>query len=138
MLLGHSHAYCPVTVTGRGDVTILQDLDEDDLPSFYRAADHLLCTSRWEGFGLAIAEAMACGVPALLPADLATARELVPGGETLYRDTAQLVSMLAGPCLPAPPLHETFDWDRNVATTLGVYGAMLTGRAHSGCEGGQR
>ncbi|MGH3565968.1 MAG: hypothetical protein ACRDRH_08030 [Pseudonocardia sp.] len=36
-------------------------ITSDHLPSFYRAADFLLSASRWEGFGLAIGEALAFG-----------------------------------------------------------------------------
>ena len=72
MLLGHAPPLCRIRVTGAaGDpITVLQDLPESDLPGLCRAADYLLSRSRWEGFGLAIAEALAVGTPALLPAGL--------------------------------------------------------------------
>lgn len=35
----------------------------EDLPAFLNAADVLLSTSGYEGFGLSVAEAMACGLP---------------------------------------------------------------------------
>lgn len=92
VLLGHAPALVPITVSGaEATVTILRDLHSDDLTSFYRAADFLLSTSRWEGFGLAIGEALACGTPVLLPADLGTAPELLAaGGGHTYRTTEDL------------------------------------------------
>ncbi|MBU6390045.1 glycosyltransferase [Patescibacteria group bacterium] len=38
---------------------------QSDLPSYYKTANLLLCTSRYEGFGLVLLEAAACGLPAV-------------------------------------------------------------------------
>ncbi len=38
---------------------------EDDLPALYSGADAFLCLSLYEGFGLPLLEAMACGTPVL-------------------------------------------------------------------------
>jgi D-inositol-3-phosphate glycosyltransferase len=130
ILLGHSGARCPVTLSGRNGrngPVILQDLDDCDLAGFYRAADWLLCTSRWEGFGLAIAEALACGTPALLPAGLGVAPELLAvGGGLTYQDIAHLARILA--IRPRPPgkLPAEFDWDANAEATLAVYHGLIT------------
>lgn len=122
VLLGHSRAFCPLTLTGDGDVTIVQDLDQPDVPGFLRAADWLLSTSRWEGFGLAIAEALACGTPALLPADLGTAPDLLAeGGGLVYEDHEHLSAILDRPDRPLGRLASRFDWDRTAAATLDLY-----------------
>lgn len=132
VLLGHSPAFCPVRVTGgnRSPLTVLQDLPEHAVPGLYAAADWLLSTSRWEGFGLAIAEAIAVGTPALLPADLGTAPELLAaGGGHTYRTTAELRQLLTGP-RPAGVLPARFDWEANTGATLARYRALLQrGRA---------
>jgi glycosyltransferase involved in cell wall biosynthesis len=130
VLLGHAPALSRITLAGTEDnVTILQDLPERDMPSFYRAADWLLSTSRWEGFGLAIAEALACGTPALLPAGLGTAPELLAadGGRT-YRDTGDLRAILAADGTPAGTLPAALDWDATAAATLHVYQSLRKGR----------
>lgn len=123
VLLGHAPALSPITLSGVEDtVTIVQDLPAEDLPGFYRAADYLLSTSRWEGFGLAIAEALACGTPVLLPADLGTAPELLvtDGGHT-YRTADDLRAILTTGAAPAATLPTQFDWDTAAATTLAIY-----------------
>ncbi|APU13092.1 glycosyltransferase [Actinoalloteichus fjordicus] len=122
VLLGHAPPLSPITLSGVEDtVTIVQDLPAEDLPGFYRAGDFLLSTSRWEGFGLAIAEALACGTPVLLPADLGTAPELLAaGGGHTYRTAADLRAILAD-VAPAATLPAWFDWDTAAAETLAVY-----------------
>jgi len=130
VLLGHSRAWCPVTTDGRKCPVILQDLDDADLPGFYRAADWLLCTSRWEGFGLAIAEALACGTPVLLPENLGTAPELLAaGGGRTYTCSDHLTQILATRPRPTGRLPMAFDWDANAEATLAVYRDLISAAA---------
>jgi len=49
----------------KGDVIFTGRLAEDDLLSLYQAADVFVDPSLFEGFGLQVAEAMACGVPVI-------------------------------------------------------------------------
>jgi glycosyltransferase involved in cell wall biosynthesis len=47
----------------RSRVDFLGMVPEDKLPALYRGAEALILTSLYEGFGLPVLEAMACGVP---------------------------------------------------------------------------
>jgi len=44
-------------------IKFLEDVQDDQLEGLYRGATALLCTSTFEGFGLPLLEAMACGTP---------------------------------------------------------------------------
>jgi glycosyltransferase involved in cell wall biosynthesis len=123
VVLGHAPALCPVGDTSR--LTIVQDLAAHDLIGAYRAADWLLSTSRWEGFGLAIAEAIACGTPVLVPAALGTAPELLATGAGIaYGDTDEIRDALTGP-VPAAHLPAQFDWDLNARQSLALYQELV-------------
>lgn len=112
-------------------MTVLRDLPETDLPSFYRAADFLLSTSRWEGFGLAIGEALACGTSVLLPAELGTAPELLSaGGGHVYRTAEDLRIILTAGHRPSGALPVVFDWDRTTTATLAIYRALREHPCH--------
>ncbi|MFI5492361.1 glycosyltransferase family 4 protein [Actinoplanes sp. NPDC051859] len=125
IVLGHGQVHYPVDLPD--DVLVCQDLDPSDVPAVYRAADYLLSTSRWEGYGLAIAEALACGTPALLPADLGVAAELLTPGVTgqVWADEAALLDLLD----TRPPLTgglpARYTWQANARATLAIYQALL-------------
>jgi glycosyltransferase involved in cell wall biosynthesis len=53
----------------------------DAIPEFYRTLDLLVCPSRYEGFGLAVAESMACGRP-VVATRTSSLPEIVKDGET--------------------------------------------------------
>lgn len=46
-------------------IVLLGALSEEELSDFYSSLDVFISTSRWEGFGLSIVEAMSCGVPVI-------------------------------------------------------------------------
>ena len=47
------------------ELLVMQGVPADDVPLWINAADAVLVTSEYEGFGLAICEALACNVPVL-------------------------------------------------------------------------
>jgi glycosyltransferase involved in cell wall biosynthesis len=69
-------------------VRFCPDVSDEELPSYLRAADLFVFPSqnRLEGFGLAVAEAMACGLPVVI-ADMPGVREVIePGKEGLLAE----------------------------------------------------
>ena len=74
----------------------------DDMPSFYKSLDIFLLSSRYEGFGYVLIEAMASRVP-VVAFDVKSTQEIVEHGETGYLvapmqvgDMADRVLELAG------------------------------------------
>lgn len=63
------------------DVVLLGTVDEDELAGWYHSADALCFPSIKEGWGLAVLEAMAAGLP-VVASDLAVFREYLVDGES--------------------------------------------------------
>ncbi len=117
----------------------------EDLPVLMSAADLFVFVSLYEGFGLSVLEAMACGTPIVasnvssLPEVVGEAGILVPPGDE-RAIAAAMAEVTADPklreTLGAQSLAraEGFSWRRTVEETLAVYRRALgdpAGRAPS-------
>ncbi len=111
-------------------------LPEDDLPLWYSAADVFVYPSAYEGFGLPVIEALACGVPTIttnassLPEAAGDAALLVPpdDSDALAECLAQLLGdphLQSDLALRGPKQAGHFTWRRAASETTNVYAHAL-------------
>jgi glycosyltransferase involved in cell wall biosynthesis len=103
---------------------------KDELARLYRGAACLVLPSRYEGFGLPVLEAMACGTPVVANPDPAL-RE-VAGDAAVYAEPGGLVEAIRRALadrdrLVAAGLERAslFSWDETARRTLAVYREAL-------------
>ena len=107
-------------------------LSDEELIRHYREADLLALPSRYEGFGLPVIEAMACGTPVLC--STASALREIAGGAAVLADPDDIDALARGmeALLLKPELASrlvqagfaraaAFNWERTAARTLDVY-----------------
>jgi len=126
---------------GLGDrVRFAGYVDDDELPLWYNAAAALVFPSLYEGFGLPIVEALACGTPVV--AARASSLPEAGGAAALYFDpsdadelAARLAEALDDDALIAhlrdagPAQARRFSWARAGQETAAVYDRALAGPA---------
>jgi len=113
--------------------------NENDLVRLYNAADVFTFPSFYEGFGLPVLEAMACGIPVV--ASNRTSIPEVVGEAGLLADPTNLSAMAQAlkEVLSDRALAETlsdrgiqraaiFTWDKTAAATGSIYGQLLNSR----------
>ena len=126
-----------VQVLGLGErVRFLGPVPEPDLPALYAAALAFVFPSRYEGFGLPVLEAMACGTPVAC-SNVSSLPE-VAGDAALFFDPddvpaiAQTIQRLLDEKALRADLRgrglaqaARFTWERTAAATLAVYRKLL-------------
>jgi glycosyltransferase involved in cell wall biosynthesis len=119
--------------SGLAELTVLTGfVPDEDLPALYSAADVFVFPSLYEGFGLPVLEAMACGTPVIttnvssLPEVAGPAAILVDPGDC--RELAAAVQRLAAdPALRREMSVKgtrqagSFSWEGTARRTLQVY-----------------
>jgi glycosyltransferase involved in cell wall biosynthesis len=88
----------PSSTSARPSASLTGFLNQSELPAAYVAADVLVLPSESETWGLAVNEAMACGLPAIVSDVVGCAPDLIEEGRTGFTfalgDTAQLAQRL--------------------------------------------
>ncbi len=123
-----------VGARGWGDVQVdgwLGRVSDSDLAALYRGARCLVYPSLYEGFGIPVLEAMACGTPVVTSRGGAT--EEVAGGAAVLVDPNDPAAVAAGIEEAASRRDELralgleraaqFTWERVAAETRAVYEA---------------
>jgi glycosyltransferase involved in cell wall biosynthesis len=138
----HSDIYQEVTDRGLlSDVIFTDYVPEPDLVLLYNAATMFAYPSVYEGFGLPVLEAMACGTPVVtsnvssLPEIAGDAALLVDPGDAAAISLAMarvLSDRELARHLSAAGVQRarSFSWERTALETLKIYGDVIGGSRH--------
>jgi len=119
------------------DVILLGYVPDRDLPGLYTAAKLFIYLSFYEGFGLPVLEAMACGTP-VLTSNTASLPEVVGDAgvmvspNNLQQIASEIVHIISDPELSIALSHKGlerasfFSIERNIRQTLDVYMELQT------------
>ena len=117
-------------------VTFLGPIPEADLPGLYAAAAVFVFPSLYEGFGLPVLEAMACGTPVAC-ADTSSLSEIADGAAELFDPySQQSIAAAMARLLSRQSLRDDlrrrgltraaeYTWERTARATLAVYRGHL-------------
>jgi glycosyltransferase involved in cell wall biosynthesis len=102
------------------NVTWLPDVSDEELAALYRGARCLVYASLYEGFGIPVAEALACGCPIVTSAGSPMAE--LAGGDAVLVDPTDVEAIRDGIERAAPPApRRVAGWAEVAGQTLAVY-----------------
>jgi glycosyltransferase involved in cell wall biosynthesis len=102
------------------NVVWLGDVPDDELAALYRGARCLVYASLYEGFGIPVAEALACGCP--IVTSRGSAMEEIAGRDATYVDATSVESIREGIEQAARPTPRRFaSWPEVAQRTHAVY-----------------
>ena len=102
------------------NATWLGDVPDEELAGLYRGARCLVYASLYEGFGIPVAEALACGCPVVTSAG--SPMQELAGADATYVDPLDVQSIREGIELAAKPAQRHFaSWSEVAASTRAVY-----------------
>jgi glycosyltransferase involved in cell wall biosynthesis len=118
-------------------LVIQTDVSSDQLPNYYSAATALLYSSRYEGFGLPLVEAMASGIPILCSNSPINSEVCGSAGNYFEPGDSHELAQLMSKVLQAPENFEnkveiglekskTFSWRRCAEETAMAYKSLLS------------
>ncbi len=133
------------TLRVRDDILLTGEVPREDLAALYAGADLFVFPSRYEGFGLPVLEAMACGAPVIV-SDRGSLPE-VAGAAGLYVDPDDESALAAMMCrvvrepetrarMGAAGLEQAarFSWARSAADLLAIF-RDVAGARRGSCAG---
>jgi glycosyltransferase involved in cell wall biosynthesis len=102
------------------NATWLGDVSDEELAELYRGARCLVYASLYEGFGIPVAEALACGCPVVT--STGSPMQELAGTDATYVDPLDVQSIRAGIDGVAKPTPRRFpSWAEVAASTRAVY-----------------
>ena len=102
------------------NVTWLGEVSDDELAALYRGARCLVYASLYEGFGIPVAEALACGCPVVTSEGSPMAE--IAGDDAVYVDPTSVASIREGiERAYRPQPRRGLSWAQVVAHTQAVY-----------------
>jgi glycosyltransferase involved in cell wall biosynthesis len=105
-------------------VTWLGDVSDEELAALYRGARCLVYASLYEGFGIPVAEALACGCP--IVTSRASPMEEIAGADAVYVDPTDVESIRSGiRAAFAPAPRRVATWRDVAAQTRAVYEELV-------------
>lgn len=136
-LWGIEHPEARLEMLGIADVVhLLGYVPDADMPALYSAATLFVFPSLYEGFGLPVLEAMACGTPVVC-SDLEVLKEIAGEAAVTFdpydaSNIARVLAQVLGDAALRKQLSEQgtarageFTWERAAAHTLNVYQQLM-------------